>query len=67
MVVESVMVGVVYKARVVGYLFRRSYVVEVRGVLKIPQIVVVLEHRHGGGWVGDGTAPGEKLWRCETR
>ena len=48
MVVESVIVGIVDEARVESYLFRRSYVIEIRRVLEIPQIVVVLEHRHRG-------------------
>ena len=66
MVVESVTVGIVDKARVESDLFRRSYIMEIRRVLKISQIVVVLEHRHWGEWVADGTASGE-VWRWETR
>ena len=55
MVVESVIVDIVDKVRVEGYLFRRFYVVEVRRILKISQAVAVLERRHRGGW--------DRAWR----
>jgi len=62
MIVEPVIVGVIDEARIESYLFWGSYVVEIRRVLKNPQIVVVLEPRHTrGGRAEDGpTYLGEK-------
>jgi len=58
MIVEPVIVDIIDKARIESYLFWWPYVVEIRRVLKIPQIVVVLEPRHRGERVADGPAPG---------
>ena len=60
MVVEPVIVGISDKARIESDLFWRSYVIEMRRLLKIPQIVFVLERRHRGERVADDVAPGEE-------
>lgn len=60
MVVEPVIVVIIDKTRVESYLFWRPYVVEIRRVLKTPQIVVVLEPRHRREQAADGAGSKEK-------
>lgn len=60
MVVEPVIVDIIDEARIERYLFRRPYVVKMRGVFKTPQIVLVLRSRHRRERLIDGTVFGEK-------
>jgi hypothetical protein len=60
MVVEPVVVDIIDKARIESYLFRRSYVVKLRGMFETPQIVVILKSRHRGERVIGRTAIVEK-------
>lgn len=66
MVVESVIVGIIDKARIESDLFWRPDIIEIGRLLKIPQIIVVLGSRHGGGRAADGIASGGEVWREDT-
>ena len=60
MIVESVIVDTIDKARIECDLFRGSYVVKLKGMLETPQIIVVLGSWHRGEQLADDAAFGGK-------